>query len=167
MHELTQYTDGHRKELRGLLEAAPWREAISSGLVAEAAADMLSPGSTRSFIDTVVNELIGFNRPSVRALIDGGCRDAQRLFDRLSPWPADLGGKQPSISFLGLNVTAECNHQPRCVYCDQFRPDATVGAATWRKIIEEVTADGEGDGPYIYITGGEPLLLGAELWGDE
>ena len=167
MGELIQYTDQHRTELQGLLESPPWREAISAGLVDETAADMLSPGSARSFIDTVVNELLGFNRPPVQAMIDRGCRDAQRLFDRLSRWPPELAGRPPSISFLGLNVTAECNHQPRCVYCNQPRPDVTVGAAVWRRIIEEATADGDGEGPYIYITGGEPLLLGAELWGDE
>ena len=166
MFELTQYTEPHRMELKRLLEGPQWRQAISSGLVDEAAADRLSPGSTRSFIDTVVNQLIGFNQAAVQALIAGGCRDPQRLFDQLSRWPPDLHGKPPVISFLGLNVTAECNLQPRCVYCNQFRPEAAVGMDGWRRIIEEASADGDGKGPYIYITGGEPLLLGEDLWGD-
>jgi len=167
MFELKQYTDQHRMELRRLLEGPAWRQAVSSGLVAEAAADKLSPGSTRSFIDTVVDQLLAFNQSAVAALIDGGCRDAQRLFDRLSRWPPDLNGKPPLMSFLGLNVTAECNLRPRCVYCNQPRPEAAVGMDGWREIIHEATADGDGKGPYVYVTGGEPLLLGAALWGDE
>ena len=165
--KLTGYAERHGKELQQLLQAPEWREAVSSGLVGEAAADRLSPGTTRSFIDTVVHQLIEFNQPAVRAMIDRGCRDAQRLLERLSQWPEGLHGKSPAISFLGLNVTAECNLQPRCVYCNQSRPDTVVGMESWRKIVDEVTADGDGEGPYVYITGGEPLLLGTELWGDE
>ena len=167
MFKLTQYTDRHRKELQQLLKAPQWQEAISSGLVDAAGADRLSPGSVRSFIDTVVHQLIAFNQPTVRAMVDGRCRDAQRLFDRLSQWPRGLGGKPPVISFLGLNVTAECNLQQRCVYCNQFCPETAAGVDSWREIIDEATAGGDGEGPYIYITGGEPLLLGAEPWGDE
>ncbi|GAG31195.1 unnamed protein product, partial [marine sediment metagenome] len=89
------------------------------------------------------------------------------LFDRLSRWPANLNGKPPLMSFLGLNVTAECNLDPRCVYCNQPRPEVAVGMDRWREIIHEATADGDGKGPYVYVTGGEPLLLGAALWGDE
>ena len=167
MFTLTQYTDRHRKELQQLLEAPQWQEAVSSGLVDEVAAGRLSPVSPRNFIDTVVHQLIGFNQPAVRALIDNCCQDAQCLFDRLSRWPRDLHGKTPVISFLGLNVTPDCNfHQP-CVYCNQFRPETILGVDSWREIVDDVTADGDDEGPYIYITGGEPLLLGPDLWGDE
>ncbi len=163
MVELTQYTDRHREELRQLLDEPQWREALAS----LPAGETLPPGSARSFIDTVVDQLIAFNQPAAAEMIDGGCRDAQRLLDRLARWPRDLGGKPPRISFLGLNVTAECNLQPRCVYCNQSQPDTVETADSWREIIREVTADANGDGPYIYITGGEPLLLGEELWGDD
>lgn len=167
MFELTQYTDQHRAELQRLLETPEWQEVVSAGLVDEAAVEGLCPGSTRSFIDTVVDQLLAFNQQAVRALIDGGCVDGERLFERLSRWPRDLQGRQPAISFLGLNVTAECNFEPKCVYCNQPCPESSVGVNSWRAVIEEATADGDGQGPYIYITGGEPLLLGEELWGDD
>jgi len=36
----------------------------------------------------------------------------------------------------------------------------------WKSIVEEVTAADNGEGVYIYITGGEPLILGEDIWGD-
>lgn len=39
-------------------------------------------------------------------------------------------------------------------------------AAHWREVLAGLDAP-EGQGPYVYFTGGEPLLLGEELWGPE
>jgi len=41
-----------------------------------------------------------------------------------------------------------------------------VGLEGWKRLIEEVTASNNRKGPYIYFTGGEPLTLGEEIWGE-
>ncbi len=167
MVELNQYTEGHRAELEQLLETPQWRQVLSSALLKQAAAEKLSPGATRGFIDTVVNQLVAFNEPAVAARIARGCRDELVLLDAFSRWPAELDGRPPVISFLGLNVTSHCNFWPRCAYCNQHRPREQVGLAAWRSALEEATADGHRPGPYVYITGGEPLLLEEGIWGQE
>jgi MoaA/NifB/PqqE/SkfB family radical SAM enzyme len=167
MFDLPQYTDEHRAELEALLQQSDWQEALGSGLVDQVRRTKLSPPPTRPFIDTVVDQLLSFNRPAVGEMIAAGCRDETALLDRLSVWPAELAGRQPRVSFLGLNVTTDCNLPARCVYCNQDRTPSAVEMATWRGVIQQAcVGGGEGAaGPYIYVTGGEPLLLGEALWG--
>ena len=168
MLDLSHYTHEHGVELLTLLNSPQWREAINSGIVEEVKAERIEPGSTRNFIDTVVDQLVEFNEEKVKSLAEQGCRDRDRLFRELSTWPGDLEGKDPVISFLGLNVTSRCSSDFRCVYCNQPKVERSVDQRGWKKIIEEATpGGGEGPGPYIYITGGEPLILGEEIWGDD
>ena len=164
---LETYTQEHRSELEELLASPEWQEAISSGLVDEVKAGRIEPGKTRPFIDVVVNELLAFNEERVKRVAAGGCRDEQALLAEFARWPQDLNGKAPVITFLGINVTSFCNFQPRCIYCNQPSFERTVGIDRWKKVIAEATADVTGGGPYIYITGGEPLLLGDAIWGDD
>jgi hypothetical protein len=191
MVDLSHYTPAHRAELERLLATPAWQEALASGLVEEVRAGRITPGKLRGFIDTVVDQLLAFNAPRVQRLIAAGCADDERLLDELARWPAWLDGRDPMISFLGLNLTAECNFSPKCIYCNQPYIPAAVDLAGWKRIIAEVTgkmeppsppAKGEGSGgaaplpeegegsggagPYIYITGGEPLVLGEAIWGD-
>ena len=165
--DLTHYTPQHRRELESLLASPPWQETIRSGLIEQVKAEKIEPGKTRSFIDLVVNQLLGFNEQRARRLIDRGCRDRRRLLDELSRWPDGLAGRDPVLSFLGLNVTSQCNLDPRCAYCNQPRLACSVGLEGWKGVVEEATAGGDGEGPYIYVTGGEPLLLGEDIWGDD
>jgi hypothetical protein len=165
--DLTGYTPQHRAELERLLGSRPWQEAIRSGLVDEAEAGRIEPGKTRNFIDTVVEQLLAFNERRARELIDRGCDDRQRLLDALSTWPSGLDGRDPVLSFVGLNVTTDCNLEPRCAYCNQTALEPAVDLAGWKRVVAEVTAGADGEGPYIYITGGEPLVLGTDVWGDE
>lgn len=167
MPDLTHYTQEHRLELERLLDSPEWRRTVSSGLVEEVKADRIEPGTTRNFIETVVNQLLEFNQERVGTLIEGGCDDKDHLARALSTWPDGLEGRDPVLSFVGLNVTAECNSRPRCVYCNQPHVESSVGLAGWKRVMAEVTANGDGEGPYIYITGGEPLILGEEIWGDD
>ncbi|NQT19213.1 MAG: radical SAM protein [Planctomycetes bacterium] len=167
MIDLSHYTPEHRAELESLLDSAEWQAALSSGLVDEVKSERLEPGAARNFIDTVVDQLLEFNEQRTRRLIDGGCDDEDALLRELSKWPRDLAGRDPILSFLGLNVTAQCDSDPRCIYCNQPRVESLVDVAGWKKIIEEVAAGDGGAGPYIYITGGEPLILGEDLWGDD
>ncbi len=166
MLDLMHYTEEHRLELEKLLSSSQWQETIRSNLVEEAKAERIEPGKTRAFIDTIINQLLGFNEKRVGELISQGCGDRDYLSDELSRWPDNLEGKDPLISFLGLNLTANCNFDPRCVYCNQPYTKSLVDLGGWKKVIEEVTAQNNGKGLYIYITGGEPLVLGEDIWGD-
>ncbi|MFA6107507.1 MAG: radical SAM protein [Candidatus Latescibacterota bacterium] len=167
MVELGHYTPLHQTELRQLLASPAWQEVLASGLVEAARSERLEPGKTRDFIATVVEQLLELNETRVKELIVAGETDLRRLRHELGRWPAELAGRRPKVSFLGLNLTAECNFVPRCVYCNQPWVEASVGLEGWKQIIEEVTRNNEGVGPYIYLTGGEPLVLGEEIWGED
>jgi MoaA/NifB/PqqE/SkfB family radical SAM enzyme len=164
--DLGVYTPEHRLELERLINSAHWRRAIDSGLVEDVKSNRLEPNKLRSFIDTVLNQLLEFNEERVRKLAAEREMDDDRIVSELARWPADLNGRDPVISFLGLNVTPECNFKPRCLYCNQPWVEPAVDLQGWKDIIAEVTAGTNGAGPYIYITGGEPLLLGEQVWGD-
>jgi len=166
MPDLTDYTTEHRLELESLLHSPQWQQTIGSGLVEEVRAERIEPGTTRNFIDTVVDQLLAFNEGTVKDLIAQGSADKKQLFRQLSQWPGRLRGDNPTISFLGLNVTSRCSSGTRCVYCNQPSLESSVDLRGWKRIVEEATTDSNGQGPYIYITGGEPLLLGEDIWGD-
>jgi sulfatase maturation enzyme AslB (radical SAM superfamily) len=165
MVDLSGYEEAHRKELEELLGSAPWQEAAASGLVEQVRQHRLSPGKRPDFIETVVAQLLARNQSRVRMLIAGGNRNALELADALGSWPATLDGSRPRLSFLGLNVTSECNCLPRCEYCNQPHVPERVGLDGWKAVIDEVAAVNQGEGPYIYLTGGEPLVLGEQIWG--
>ena len=167
MLDLSHYTPDHSAELEALLDTPGWRQAIGSGLLEKLETERLEPGRTRDFIGTVVDQLLEFNEKRVEELIAQGCSHEDTLLRELGQWPHRLDGKKPLISFLGLNVTAECNFVPRCVYCNQPWVQSAMGLEGWKRIIAEATANNQGVGPYIYITGGEPLVLGKGIWGDD
>ena len=167
MIDLGHYAPAHRAELEKLLESAEWRKVLDSGLLEEVKAERIEPGERRDFIGTVADQLLEFNEKRVEELIAQGNEDEEGLLDELGRWPEGLDGKDLKISFLGFNVTAECNFVPRCVYCNQPFIEDEVGLDGWKGIVEEVTRVNEGTGPYIYITGGEPLILEEQIWGDD
>jgi len=165
--DLEVYTPDHRLELEQLINSPSWQRAINSDLVEEVRSDRIEPNNVRNFIDTVLNQLLGFNEERVRKMAAEHDMDDDRIASELGKWPEDLDGRDPVISFLGLNVTAECNFRPKCIYCNQPWVEPTVDLQGWKDITAEVTADSNGEGPYIYITGGEPLLVGEQIWGDD
>ncbi len=166
MYNLNHYTQEHRLELEKLLESQEWQKTISSGLIEEVRDERIEPGKTKSYIGIVIEQLLEFNEEKVRGLIAQGCEDKVLLFRELSRWPDNLDGKNPILSFLGFNVTARCNFEPKCIYCNQPWTESSVGVDGWKEVIEAATANNDRQGPYIYITGGEPLILKEELWGD-
>jgi len=167
MYDLSHYTAEHRLELEKLLNSQRWQETISSGLIDEVRDEKIEPGKTRDYIDTVVNQLLEFNEEKVKDLIAQCYEDRDYLFRELSRWPASLEGKNPILSFVGFNVTAKCNFDPKCVYCNQPWVESSVDLEGWKEVIEDITTNNNREGPYIYITGGEPLVLGEEIWGDD
>lgn len=158
------YTPEHRRELDVLLASGPWQQVLRSGLVEKVREQGLKPGTRPDFINTVVQQLRDLNEPRVESMLEGGERDIGLLADALGRWPDALDGLRPRLSFLGLNVTAECNCVPRCLYCNQPCVPDRVGLSGWKEIVAEVTQVNQGLGPYVYITGGEPLVLGPQLW---
>jgi len=164
--DLSHYTPGHRSELVQLLESDPWREVIDSPLIQTVEEGRVKPGETIDYIDTVVSQLTDLNGERVRNLIAAGDKDKPGLLGQLSNWPEDMGGRNPVLSFVGINLTAACNFAPKCTYCNQPDIASSVDLDAWKRVIEDVTANGRQEGTYIYITGGEPLIQGEEVWGD-
>jgi len=82
----------------------------------------------------------------------------------LGSWQA---GKKRSFVFLGVRVNTSCNIFPRCAYCTQDLLPQKLQLPDWKRIIDEVTDGGKNEGVILSITGGEPLLLGEEIWGDQ
>ena len=167
MLDLRQYAPEHRAELEHLWSSDGWREVRDSGLLEQTCQRRLEPGETKDFIGTVVDQLLAFNEGVARDAIAAGEADEARLFAQLSRWPAGLEGRRPEISFLGFNLSYKCNFDPRCIYCNQPDVPATVDVEDFKQIVEAATDSAAGKGPYIYITGGEPLLLEEQVWGDE
>ncbi|MBD3184533.1 radical SAM protein [Candidatus Poribacteria bacterium] len=166
MINLNVYSQNHRKELEQLLESSEWQRVIKSGLVDEVKNEKLKPNKVRNFIDTVIQQLLKFNEERVKKLYSEHNLDDEEIFAELSKWPEDMDDSEPVISFLGLNLTPECNFRPKCLYCNQPWTESKLTIQDWKDIIKEVTEDVREEGPYIYFTGGEPLLLGEDLWGD-
>jgi len=104
------------------------------------------------------------NAERVRGLLDGGETDERVLLEALGDWEAALADGDPfPVVFLGLVLTLDCSFLPRCVYCNQIWLPRRLTLSDWKALLSEVA---EPVPPYVYLTGGEPLVLGAEVWGD-
>jgi MoaA/NifB/PqqE/SkfB family radical SAM enzyme len=129
--------------------------------------DILTPPKTEGVFALPVTQLRACNEATVRRMIAAGERDAERLLAALGTWPREWPEGLPvRLSFLGVCLTFACDMQPRCIYCNQRPVCETMGIEDWKALVRGL-APVEGDGPYLYITGGEPLLLGEDLWGHE
>jgi len=164
--DLGVYAEEHGLELQKLLDSPAWKNVISSGLIEEVKSSRIEPNKVRPFIDTVVNPLLELNEERVKRLIAENVLDDDELLSEMAKWTEE-GLSKAEISFLGLNVTPECNFKPKCVYCNQPYVEPQVDLQGWKNIIAEITSGVNGAGPYIYITGGEPLVLGEQIWGDD
>ena len=165
--DLEVYTPEHRVELEQLVNSPSWQRVINSGLVEEVKSDRIEPNRVRNFIGTVLDQLLEFNEERVKILAAERDMDEDSMIAELGKWPEDLNGRDPVISFLGINLTPECNFKPKCVYCNQPWTEPAVDLQGWKDILTEATAGASEEGPYIYFTGGEPLLLGEQVWGDD
>ena len=165
--DLAVYTEEHGAELDQLINSRSWQETIDSGLVEEVKSGRIEPNPVRNFINTVLDQLLEFNEERVKKLAAGNDMDEDSMIDELGKWPADLNGKDSLLSFLGVNLTPECNFEPKCYYCNQPWTEPRVDLQGWKDVIKEGIGKANGNGPYIYFTGGEPLLLGDQIWGDD
>jgi MoaA/NifB/PqqE/SkfB family radical SAM enzyme len=162
------YSPEHEAELEELVASDRWQRTIDSGLVEEVKQGRIEPNPTRDYVTTVISQLLEFNEDKVKGLVAQGNIDEEYLFDVISTWPDNFDGKDPKLSFFGINLSTNCNFDPnRCIYCNQALIDSLGDMDIWKSILKEVTSNSGEEGPYVYFTGGEPLLLADKLYGDD
>ena len=134
--------------------------------------DEMNLNSSFSFVNKnilhkITSQLIKMNAPRLinKALKyqDTFSYSKEDILRELGSWQA---GKKRSFTFLGIRVTTSCNVYPRCSYCTQDVLPQKMQLKDWKRIIDEVTEGGKKEGVILSISGGEPLLLGEEIWGD-
>jgi hypothetical protein len=105
------------------------------------------------------------NGPAVRERIRAGVTDENTLMDVLCDWPHAMAGPDAfPIMFLGLVLTLGCSFDPRCLYCNQEQLPQRMDMPEWKAVIAEAARPAP---PYVYLTGGEPLVLGEDVWGED
>lgn len=169
MIEFVNYHPQRRAELASLAQSAPWRDALAElGDLEQARLQIRVPPSAPSAFRAPVTRLTALNEPKVKALIAAGERNRQVLEAALLTWPDDIGSERPAgLSFLGLNLSLDCNFVPRCLYCNQRWVEPKLDLADWKRTIEGALPEANGERPYVYLTGGEPLLLQEQVWGPQ
>lgn len=157
----------HSEVLEATFREPDWHEVQQEGLLDAARSDLLTPPKTINAYGLPALQLERINEPKVRQLIAAGERDEGRLLAILGAWPESWpDGAAVSLSFLGINLGFRCDMAPRCVYCNQEPVANRMTLADWKGLIRSL-ATTDGEGTYISITGGEPLLFGERLWGQE
>jgi len=160
------FQQAHRERLHRVADSPEWRELLANRTTLEQAkAARATPPAAPGQLAGATQYLVERNGPRVRALLRDGVTDTETLLGTLADWPAALAGAEPCpILFLGLVLTLDCSFEPRCVYCNQVWVPRRLGLQDWKRLIAEAASPTP---PYVYLTGGEPLLLGADVWGDE
>lgn len=165
--DFTCYAEDHARRLTALLQTEEWERAVQSGAVQAAESQLLTPPKMANVFALPVEQLKALNEGAVRQRIAAGERHEERLLQALGAWPAEWPKGFPvRLSFVGLCLTLRCDMTPRCLYCNQRPVAEEMPLSDWCGLIRTL-APAEGDGPYLYLTGGEPLLLGEGLWGEE
>ena len=159
-----RFSPEHAVTLRAALAQPDWREAWQSWRVAPR--EVHTPPKVANVFALPVAQLKAVNEPRVRAMIEAGERDEEVLLAELGTWPEQWPDDLPvRLSFLGITLTFACDMQPRCLYCNQRPVEESLTVADRRKLLSTLEAPGE-EGTYVYFSGGEPLLLGEDLWGE-
>ena len=156
----------HRERLNWLLRQSEWQYTLASIDLGKLRSEVLRPSSPPSQLMGAAQYLLQRNRERMRCILRNGVTDEEKLVEILADWEnALVGDENFPILFLGLVLTLDCSFDPvRCLYCNQSWLPQRLGLDDWKAIIEEVSKPTP---PYIYLTGGEPLLLGEQVWGDE
>ena len=160
------YLPAQRERLERLADSLEWQEPLAEpGSLARLRAECLPAPKAPAQLSGAANHLKERNGERVRALIRDGVTDEKALLAALGDWPAALADGDPfPILFIGLVPTLNCSFEPRCVYCNQVWVPRLLSQQDWKAILDEVAHPVP---PYVYLTGGEPLLLGEEIWGND
>jgi MoaA/NifB/PqqE/SkfB family radical SAM enzyme len=164
--QFTRYQPAHQERLESLIQTRPWRELLAKPQALEQwRSAMRSPPAAPAQLRVAAQYLKERNAERVRALIRDGVRDERVLTHALGDWEAALAGDAPlPILFLGLVLTMDCSFNPRCLYCNQPWLPRRLGLDGWKALIAEAAVPTP---PYVYVTGGEPLMLKEQVWGDD
>ncbi|MGQ9524282.1 MAG: radical SAM/SPASM domain-containing protein [Armatimonadota bacterium] len=162
-HTFKHYLPERARILQQRFQSAAWQTVARGGMLRQAEAGMLHPPGDPSPDAVVVDFLCAVNEHAVRARIANGERDAQVLLEELSRWPSPYDARPCGFTFLGLCLTFSCNLRPKCLYCNQRSTPHVLGDSDWRRLIQQAVSDS--GCPYVYLTGGEPLLFGRRLYG--
>jgi hypothetical protein len=163
---LSRFEPRQRARLAGLIRSRAWREIIADEqYLARARTDVRIPPGSPSQSDCTARYLKERNGPSAQRLVDGGGDDQAKLVAALGDWRGALrDDPRFPFHFLGLVLTLDCSFNPRCLYCNQTKLETRMTPADWKRVIAEASSPTP---PYVYLTGGEPLLLGEQVWGDD
>ncbi len=165
--DFSAFLPEHADRLDTLARSDAWHEALSDGDRMQALRETTLPAPAMPDpVGLVEKGLLACNEERVRARIAGGERDVESLARDLGQWPDRWDGPPPPLSFIGVNLTIDCNADPRCRYCNQRPVERTLPIDTWRGLVVELTA-GDGPRPYFSYTGGEPLIFGEALYGPQ
>ncbi len=159
------YAPAQREKLRAVAGSPAWRRILArTDVLAEWRAQMRTPAASPGQQAMAGNYLKARNGPHVREMVRRGVRDEAALLAALGDWESALAGDERfPIAFLGLVVTLDCHFLPRCLYCNQAWLPRALTIEDWKAVLREAA---EPTPPYVYLTGGEPLILGSEVWGD-
>jgi len=159
------YLPEHREALERLLSSGEWQEALSSNdAIGKLKNATIAPPKPPSQLNGAATHLIEKNTEKVRELIRSGETDENKLKAALGNWDQAMSDGDFPILFLGLVLTLDCCFDPKCLYCNQRWLPTVMKPEDWRRIVAEASKPLP---PYVYMTGGEPLLMGEELWGDD
>jgi len=164
--QFTHYQPAQRERLRALGETPEWRELLARRTaLRQWKADVRIPPVAPAQQIRANQYLRERNAEQVQKLLREGVIDEKVLVEALSDWKAALAGDDSfPLVFLGLVLTLDCCFLPRCLYCNQIWLPRRLTLDDWKALLSEAS---EPIPPYVYLTGGEPLLLGAEVWGDD
>jgi len=160
------YQENHRERLQELVEGAQWQTLLArKPALRQWKADVRAAPSAPAQQAAATQYLVARNAEHVKKLLREGVRDEKVLVEALGNWETALAGDDCfPIVFLGLVLTLDCLFLPRCLYCNQMWLPRRLTVDDWKALLEEAA---EPMPPYVYLTGGEPLQLGAEVWGDD
>ncbi len=153
-----------RPRLGRLLRSTAWRAVLEDeAFIRWCRETRLPAASPPSQLRGVPAYLIRANGDRVSAMVASGLRDRAKLVEALGDWRTALqDDPRHPLLYLGLTVTTRCSFRPRCLYCNQIAVNDELTMERFKELIAEAASP---QPPYVYITGGEPLLLGELVWG--
>ncbi len=166
MASFSGYSASQRARLRALYQEVDWQALIADeALIEQARASVRTPPPSPSQSEGTAQYLREQNSAAVSELAASGGADLERAAAVLADWRRPLrSDSRFPFHFLGLVLTLDCCFSPRCLYCNQSHLPTHMTMPDWRRVIAEAA---DPQPPYVYLTGGEPLLLGEDVWGDD
>ncbi len=160
-----RYQPVQRERLRRLVGMPEWASLLERGAALERMREAVRIPPSAPYQQIQANKYLRErNGDRTLGLLGDGVTEEKVLLSALGDWETALSGDDPfPIAFLGLVLTLDCSFLPRCLYCNQISMPRVLGLPDWKALVAEAASPIP---PYVYLTGGEPLMLCAEVWGD-